>query len=220
MQGPKNFHRMTTERTADPRRVLTTVQIRPPGGFSDFSFWIGFCSGLFPDANKSSFRARSVFEGIFTPASVQGPGVFRVSILWELLSFGQNKNCDLEISHPFSETCIFSWKTTLRRLGIQLLEQSPIWNSSVNLFQRRHRSASPLKSQNYLSLSVCIVALLIRQEKSIFSALYCHLSSVYLYHTFPHYITNGKIFGKQNTEHKMCLDSVFNVCLKHFPFQD
>ena len=36
-------------------------------------------------------------------------------------------------------------------------------------------------------------------------APYCHLWSARLYNIFPHYLKNGKIFGKKATEHKMCV---------------
>jgi hypothetical protein len=49
--------------------------------------------------------------------------------------------------------------------------------------------------------SVCILALVILHAKCISSTqnyeVYCHLWSV-LYRIFPHYLTNGKIFGKKS----------------------
>jgi len=37
-------------------------------------------------------------------------------------------------------------------------------------------------------------------------ALYCHLWPVWLYYIFPLYLINGIIFGKKNTERKMCFN--------------
>jgi hypothetical protein len=37
------------------------------------------------------------------------------------------------------------------------------------------------------------------------AVLYWHLWPVWLYHNFPHYLINGKIVGKMDTEHKMCV---------------
>ena len=34
---------------------------------------------------------------------------------------------------------------------------------------------------------------------------YCHLWPTRLYKFFPHYLTNGTIFAKKVTEHKMCV---------------
>ena len=40
----------------------------------------------------------------------------------------------------------------------------------------------------------------------LFSAvLYCHMCPVWLYLIFPHYLINGTIFGRNVTEHKMCV---------------
>jgi hypothetical protein len=48
-------------------------------------------------------------------------------------------------------------------------------------------------------------AISIRDSEFVFSlnylacnahVLYCHLWPVWLYHSFPHYLTNGMIFGK------------------------
>jgi hypothetical protein len=33
---------------------------------------------------------------------------------------------------------------------------------------------------------------------------YCHLWPVWLYNVFPRYVTKRTVFGKKNTEHKMC----------------
>jgi hypothetical protein len=35
--------------------------------------------------------------------------------------------------------------------------------------------------------------------------LYFHLWPVWLYHIFPHYLTNGTVLGKRVTAHKMCV---------------
>jgi len=35
--------------------------------------------------------------------------------------------------------------------------------------------------------------------------LYCHLWPLWFYNIFPHYLTNGTIFGGEITEHKMCV---------------
>jgi hypothetical protein len=55
---------------------------------------------------------------------------------------------------------------------------------------------------------VCILALVIRQAMRARAMLYCQLPPVWLYHIFPHYLTNGTIFGKTITEHKTCASSV------------
>jgi len=40
----------------------------------------------------------------------------------------------------------------------------------------------------------------------------------WLYHSFPHYLTNGTIFVKRIIEHKMCFDLPYNFWLKYFFF--
>ena len=47
--------------------------------------------------------------------------------------------------------------------------------------------------------------------QSACAELYCHLWPVWLYHIFPHYLTNGTIFGKNVT------DFLYN-CLKYCSF--
>ena len=45
-------------------------------------------------------------------------------------------------------------------------------------------------------------------------APYCQLWPAPLYKYFPHYLKNGTIFGgKKVSEHKMCFDYLYNVCL-------
>jgi hypothetical protein len=52
-------------------------------------------------------------------------------------------------------------------------------------------------------------------------APYCHLCPAPLYNTFLHYLINSAIFGNV-TGHKcylaqnVCLDFLYNICLKHF----
>lgn len=49
----------------------------------------------------------------------------------------------------------------------------------------------------------------------------CHLWPVQLYSIFSHYLTNGKIFDKKVTEHKMCvLIESTTFFLKHSSFQE
>jgi len=51
-------------------------------------------------------------------------------------------------------------------------------------------------------------------------APYCHLWSAPLYNIFPLYLTNDTILEKKVTENKMCLDFLYNFCLKYFSFQE
>ena len=41
--------------------------------------------------------------------------------------------------------------------------------------------------------------------QSTLALLYCHLCPAWLYHIFPHYLTNGPNFGGKITESKMRL---------------
>ena len=63
---------------------------------------------------------------------------------------------------------------------------------------------------------MCILALVIMTCKShVFSAaFYCRLWPVCLYHTFPHYLTNGLIFGEKMIDHKMCFVFIYNPLKK------
>jgi hypothetical protein len=45
-----------------------------------------------------------------------------------------------------------------------------------------------------------------------------HLWLGRLYDIFPHYLTKGTIFEKKIIELKMCLDFLYNFCLKYFSF--
>ena len=47
------------------------------------------------------------------------------------------------------------------------------------------------------------------------AVLYRHLWPVRLYHISPHYLINVTILGGKLTEHKMCLDFLYDFCLKH-----
>jgi len=70
MQGPQNYHQMSTERMTDPRRILTTSHIGSRGAFANFRFWIRFFDGLFVDSKTSRFRARPRFDSFCNlPAS-------------------------------------------------------------------------------------------------------------------------------------------------------
>jgi len=60
-----------------------------------------------------------------------------------------------------------------------------------------------LKSNRYYIFLVYVCSH--RYPASTAHMLYHHLGSVWLYHIFPHYLTNGKIFGKKVTEHQMCV---------------
>ena len=58
----------------------------------------------------------------------------------------------------------------------------------------------------YVSVSACGRAFLNQHAKHIFRATpYCHLWIVCLYHIFPHYLVNGKFFGKKLAECKLCV---------------
>ena len=35
---------------------------------------------------------------------------------------------------------------------------------------------------------------------------------------FPHYLINGMILGEKGSKHKMCIDFLYNFCLKRFSF--
>jgi len=35
---------------------------------------------------------------------------------------------------------------------------------------------------------------------------------------FPHFLTNGTVFENTVTEHEMCFDFLYNICLKYFSF--
>ena len=54
-------------------------------------------------------------------------------------------------------------------------------------------------------MCVCILALVIRHVKCIFSAWYRHMWPVWLYHFLPHYLINSTIFGGKIIEHIMSL---------------
>jgi len=50
-------------------------------------------------------------------------------------------------------------------------------------------------------------------------ASYFHLWSAPLYNIFPHYLTNGRTFGKKSYwTQKVCFDFLYNFCVKHFSF--
>jgi hypothetical protein len=51
------------------------------------------------------------------------------------------------------------------------------------------------------------------------AVLYCRLWPVWLKHVFPHYLINGTIFIKKFFE-RVCFDFLYNLCLKHFSFQE
>ena len=49
----------------------------------------------------------------------------------------------------------------------------------------------------------------------------CYLWPAPLYNIFPHYLINGTIFrGKIHWTQNVCFDFLYNVCLKHFRFQE
>jgi len=49
---------------------------------------------------------------------------------------------------------------------------------------------------------------------------YCHLWPAPLYDVFPHYLIKGMVFGKNDTEHRMCFDFLYKFCLIYFLFQE
>jgi hypothetical protein len=56
-------------------------------------------------------------------------------------------------------------------------------------------------------------------RKSACDVLYCHLWPVWLYHIFPHYLINDKIFGgKKFLKYNVCFDFLYNFGLKHVSF--
>jgi hypothetical protein len=69
-----------------------------------------------------------------------------------------------------------------------------------------------VENNEYYSFRMCVCSLSYRT-----CVIYCQLRSAWLYHVFPHYLTNGKILVKQVTEHKMdliyCTTSVSNIWL-------
>jgi len=75
----------------------------------------------------------------------------------------------------------------------------------------------PWKSNQYYILCVCITYLVYLANKShlFFDPLYCHLWSVWLYHSLPHYLTNGRIFEKKKhfIEYKTCFDFLHNIAI-------
>jgi hypothetical protein len=52
--------------------------------------------------------------------------------------------------------------------------------------------------------------------QSACAVLYCHLWPVWLYHIFPHYLTNGTILKKKIVEHKMYFDFVYKFFSETF----
>ena len=59
------------------------------------------------------------------------------------------------------------------------------------------------KSNEYYLFWVCVCSLGYPTRNA--HAPYCHLWLVRMYHIFPHYLINGTVFEKKNTEHKMCV---------------
>ena len=62
--------------------------------------------------------------------------------------------------------------------------------------------------------SECVSVAIVIQYATGMSVLYSHMSSVWLYHIFPHYFVNGTIFEAMLLNIK-CFDFVYNVCLKN-----
>jgi hypothetical protein len=60
-------------------------------------------------------------------------------------------------------------------------------------------------------MSVCLSALLPDMQCAVF---YCHLCPAPLYSIIPHYLTNGTIFEKKVTEHKICFHFLYKSYLK------
>jgi len=55
---------------------------------------------------------------------------------------------------------------------------------------------------------------------SLLRLLHCHLWPVPLYHIFPHYLTNGTMFGEKlvNILYNVRSDFLYNSYLKHLSF--
>ena len=70
------------------------------------------------------------------------------------------------------------------------------------------------------SLYFCVVALVIWHANPIFflSALYCYLGPLWVYQTFPYYLTNATIFREKFTEQDICFVFLYNFRLNIFSF--
>jgi len=55
-----------------------------------------------------------------------------------------------------------------------------------------------------MSVKYTCVSYPTRKSHIFCAVLYCHLKSVLLYHTFPHYLIQGTILGVKIIEHNMC----------------
>jgi hypothetical protein len=45
--------------------------------------------------------------------------------------------------------------------------------------------------------------------------IYCHLWPLRLYHIFPHYLINGRVFGKTITKHEMFASIFFTTFVRN-----
>ena len=76
---------------------------------------------------------------------------------------------------------------------------------TYNVTLRRVRATIVVVEKQWVLhiLSVCISSLSYPARNA--HAPYCHLWPAPLYKVFPHYLINGTIFEKKNTEYKMCV---------------
>jgi hypothetical protein len=70
------------------------------------------------------------------------------------------------------------------------------------------------------ALQIRSVCLVLRYPTCNAHAPYCHLWPDPLYNIFPHYLTNGAIFGKNVTENKMSFDFFLRLCVKNSSLEE
>jgi len=98
------------------------------------------------------------------------------------------------------------------RLCIQYTQST--YEGNIEARSRNHCCCEKAISITY---SECVsVAFVIQPAMRMRAVLYCHLRLSGSAVLFPHYVINGKVFRKKVIEHKMCLNFLYNFCLKHF----
>jgi hypothetical protein len=91
----------------------------------------------------------------------------------------------------------------------------------VNVTLRRVRVTIGVVEKQYVLhfLSTCLQPC-IPSVQSACAVLYCHVRPVWLYHVFPHYLTNGTILegNKSYWTKNRAWIFLYNLCLKYFSF--
>jgi len=63
---------------------------------------------------------------------------------------------------------------------------------------------------------MCVCSLSYPARNALAPLLYCHLSPVWLYYIFAHYVTNGTIFGGGDLLYIKCVSIVFTTLSETF----